>query len=65
MTLAGRALGELRLRRLAIFLILWLAGLIALSQIPYNPARAMFPSFVALLDVALIFTIFKADVRIG
>ena len=65
MTLAGRALGELSPKRLAIFLALWLAGLIALSQIPYNPARAMFPSFVALLDVALVFTIFKADVRIG
>jgi len=35
----------------------------ALSRL--DPARAMFPSFVVLLDVALVFTIFKADVRIG
>ena len=61
----GFALGELSLKRLAIFLILWLTGLIGLSQIPYDPARAMFPSFVALLDIALVFTIFKADVGIG
>ena len=61
----GFALGELSLKRLAIFLILWLAGLIGLSQIPYDPARAMFPSYVALLDIALVFTIFKADVGIG
>ncbi|PYQ79002.1 MAG: hypothetical protein DMG02_02385 [Acidobacteria bacterium] len=61
----GFALGELSLKRLAIFLILWLTGLIGLSQIPYDPARAMFPSYVALLDIALVFTIFKADVGIG
>ena len=61
----GFALGELGLKRLAIFLIMWLAGLIGLSQIPYDPARSMFPSFVALLDVTLVFTIFKGDVRIG
>ncbi|PYR10475.1 MAG: hypothetical protein DMF99_11585 [Acidobacteria bacterium] len=61
----GFALGELSLKRLAIFLILWLTGLIGLSQIPYDPARAMFPSYVALLDIALVFTFFKADVGIG
>jgi len=61
----GFALGELSLKRLATFLILWLTGLIGLSQIPYDPARAMFPSYVALLDIALVFTIFKADVGIG
>ena len=59
----GFAFGELTLKRLAIFLLLWLVGLAALPYAPYEPARAMFPSFVAVLDIALVFTIFKGDVQ--
>jgi len=33
-----------------------------LRQVPQG--GAMFPSFVALLDVALVFIIFKGDVRL-
>jgi hypothetical protein len=32
--------------------------------VPYEPAHAMFSSFVAVLDIALVFTIFKGDVRL-
>ena len=60
----GVALGELDAKRLAVFLILWVIGLLAVSYAPFEPARAMFPSFVALLDIALVFVIFKGDVRL-
>jgi hypothetical protein len=48
-----------------MFTTLWLAGLLGLPFLPYEPARAMFSSFVAVLDVALVFTIFKGDVRLS
>ena len=54
----------LSLERLAVFLVLWLAGLIGIPYVPYEPARAMFSSFVAVLDIALVLAIFKGDVRL-
>lgn len=60
----GLLLGELTLRRVGIFVSLWFGGLVVLSVVPYSPARAMFPSFVAVLDVALVLMIFKSDVRL-
>ena len=62
--LYGWALGELNLKRIAIILLLWLAGRVGLPHVPYEPAHAMFSSFVAVLDIALVFMIFKGDVRI-
>jgi hypothetical protein len=55
---------ELGLERLAMFVLLWLAGLIALPHTPYEPVRAMFSSFVAILDIGLVFAIFKGDVTL-
>ena len=46
------------------FLLLWLVGLVGLPYAPYQPARAMFSSFVAILDIALVFTVFKGDVKL-
>jgi hypothetical protein len=60
----GFVFGEVNLKRLTVFLLLWLVGRIALSYIPYEPAHAMFPSFVAVLDIALVLTIFRGDVRL-
>jgi hypothetical protein len=60
----GFAFGELTLKGLAVFLGLWLTGRIGLPYVPYDPARAMFSSFVAALDIALVFSIFKGDVRL-
>jgi hypothetical protein len=48
----GIAFGELNSKRLAIFVLLWFAGLAALPYVPYEPARAMFSTFVAVLDIA-------------
>jgi hypothetical protein len=50
----GCAVGQLNLKRLAVFLLLWFAGLTGLAYVPYEPARAMFSSFVAVLDIALV-----------
>ena len=54
---------ELGGRGVAVLLFLWLAGLFGLPHVPYG--RAMFSSFVAVLDVALVFLVFKGDVRIN
>ena len=48
---------------IAILLFLSFAGLFGLPHVPYGPA--MFSSFVAVLDVALVFLIFKGDVRLN
>jgi hypothetical protein len=52
---------ELGPRRLAILMSFWLGGLFGLPFIPYG--AAMFSSFVSVLDIALVFIIFKGDVR--
>jgi hypothetical protein len=62
--LYGWALGELGLKRITITLLLWLVGRVVLPYVPYEPAHAMFSSFVAVLDIALVFMIFKGDVRL-
>jgi len=58
----GWVRGELNVKRIVIFLLLWLAGRLGLPHVPYSPAHAMFSSFVAVLDIALVFIIFKGDV---
>jgi hypothetical protein len=42
--------------------LLWLAGCFGLPYLP--DGAAMFPPFVAVLDIALVFIIFKGDVRL-
>jgi hypothetical protein len=60
--IAGVALGELGKKPITTFLILWFAGLWGLPYIPYG--AALFSSFVAVLDVALVLLVFKGDIRI-
>ena len=62
--LYGWAVGELNRRGVTIFLLLWLAGRVGLPYVPYEPAYAMFSSFVAVLDIALVFLIFRSDVSL-
>jgi hypothetical protein len=58
----GWAWDELGAKGIAVFLLLWVIGLYGL---PYLVNGAMpFSSFVAVLDVALVFRIFKGDVRL-
>jgi hypothetical protein len=58
----GFAAGELRVKGVAVFVLAWLAGRVGLPYVPYG--AAMFSSFVAMLDIALVFVIFKGDVRL-
>lgn len=60
----GCAVRELTLKRMGVFLVLWLVGRVGLAHIPWEPAPAMFSPYVASLDIALVFTIFKGDVRL-
>lgn len=60
----GWAWGELDSKRIAVFLLLWLGGRLGLPYVPYEPAQAMFSSYVAVLDITLVFLIFKGDVRL-
>jgi hypothetical protein len=62
--LYGWVIGEMKLKRVALFLGLWLVGRVGLPYAPYAPARDMFSSFVAALDIALVFVIFRGDVRL-
>ena len=60
--LTGWWLGELRARATAVFLSLWI-GAYAMCQIVPR-AREFFAPFVAILAIALVFKVFKGDVRL-
>lgn len=60
--IAGIVSGELRTTRLAIFLAV---GGLAWFALPYLPRGADFVTpALAIIDVALVFAIYKGDVRI-
>jgi hypothetical protein len=52
--------GELGARGTAVFLLLWLAGFFGLPYLAYG--EALFAPFVALVDIALVFTVCKGDI---
>ena len=49
-------------KALGVLIFLWLTGMLGLPFIAYG--AALFPPFVAVLDIALVFMIFKGDVRL-
>ena len=51
---------ELGVRGIAIFVACWIAGMYLVRLVPYG--SGMFFSYVALLDIVLVFIIFKGDV---
>jgi hypothetical protein len=53
---------DLSPRAAALFVFAWLAGLFLLPYAPYG--TALFSPAVAVLDIALVLTIFKGDVRL-
>jgi hypothetical protein len=59
----GWLFGELQMKSRVVFLCLWLAGYVGLPFLPHG--AALFSSFVAVLDIALVFAVFKGDMRIG
>lgn len=58
----GWLFDEISGRTAGVFLALWAAGLFGLPFVPYG--AGLFSSYVALLDVSLVFLIFKGDVRL-
>jgi hypothetical protein len=58
----GWMAGELGMRGTIIALSLWLSAYLGLPFLPYG--SGLFPSFVAVVDIALVFVIFKGNVRI-
>jgi hypothetical protein len=59
----GHFWGEVKWRGLAVFLTLWFGGLFGLQYLPYG--AALFSSYVAVLDIGLVFVVFKGDVPIA
>jgi hypothetical protein len=59
--LCGWLWDELRPPIIVTFALLWIAGLYGLPHLDTSGA-AMFPSYVAVLDIALVLVIFKGDV---
>jgi hypothetical protein len=57
---SSRALGA---RGAAVFVALWTAGYLILPRIAWWTA-GFIPSWIALLDIALVFIVFKGDVRL-
>ena len=57
----GVARREIGFRNGAVFVTLWAVALVGTKSIAYG---LLFPPTVALLDIALVFVVFKGDVRI-
>jgi hypothetical protein len=59
----GIGYGALSKKGAAIFVAFWLAGYIGLPRISYWTGPFV-TSWVAMLDIVLVFIVFKGDVRI-
>ena len=59
----GIGSGELNRKRAALFVALWVAGYIGLPRISWF-AGLFVTSYVAVLDIVLVFIVFKGDVRV-
>ena len=60
----GYAVGELSPKQVAVFLLLWIGGRVGLAYLPWMPAAGVFSPYVAVLDIGLVFALFKGDVRL-
>ena len=58
----GLIAGDLRPRWALVFLLLWFLTPVGLSYVPHG--APLFPSVVAVLDIVLVFIVFKGDVRL-
>jgi hypothetical protein len=56
--------GDLTWTQIAVFLVLWLGGRIALDYMPWEHATGLFSPYVAILDIALVLMILKGDIRL-
>ena len=53
---------DLGRRTLGLFLVLWLAGMFGLPHVSFGAGLST--PFVAVLDIALVFLVFKGDIRL-
>jgi hypothetical protein len=60
----GYFVGELSPKQIGLFLLLWIAGRFGLAHLP-PPFPDLFSAYVAALDIALVFVVFKGDVRLS
>ena len=54
--------GELGPKRTWLFVVLWAAGFAARPYVPFGPS--LFTPYVAVLDIALVLSIFRGDIRL-
>jgi hypothetical protein len=59
----GIARGALRMTSAGILVALWLAGYVGLPRIAWWTGPLV-TSYVAILDIILVFVVFKGDVRL-
>ena len=59
----GIAYGDLSTKAAAAFVAFWLVGYLGIPRIGWW-AGSLVLSWVAVLDIALVFTVFKGDVRV-
>ena len=66
--LLGLSWGDLGVKRALFFVVLWIAGYLALPLLPFagvsGLAGALFSPYVAVLDIVLAFVVLKSDVRL-
>ena len=60
----GAAFGELGRTRIALFVLLWIVGFFGLPRL-FVVGGSLLTSYVAVLDIVLVFIIFKGDVRLN
>ncbi len=59
----GIVYGALKKRGAGIFVLLWVAGYVGLPRIAWWTGPFV-TSWVAILDIALVFIVFKGDVKL-
>lgn len=59
----GAFYGELSRRSIVTFVVLWTAGYFGLPRLSASGALFV-PPYIALLDIALVWIVFKGDIRI-
>jgi hypothetical protein len=60
----GAMFGELGRRGLATFALLWFCGVFGLPRVSVAASFLVTP-YVAVLDIVLVFIVFKGDVRMS
>jgi hypothetical protein len=58
----GWAVEEISRATAIVFVALWFAGSVAAGFVPYG--EGLFPSYIAILDIVLVFLVCKGDVRL-